>query len=287
LRIGKLISQFQQNEITEYYIYRQLASSIKNPHNRQIINKIAEEELAHYNFWKKLTKKEIGANHIKKWLYYFIAKFFGLTFGIKLMEKGEESAQILYKEIVQEIPEAKKIIRQEEEHENRILSLINERFLSYVSSIILGLNDALVELTGALAGYTFAFANPTLIAVAALITGLAASLSMAVSEYLSIKTEDNKNQNPLYAAFYTGTTYLSTVIILVLPYFFIKNIYLDLTISLSLAIIIILIFNYYLSVVRDVSFKKRFVEMAFLSLSISFISFIFGFLIRRFLKIEV
>ena len=57
--------------------------------------------------------------------------------------------------------------------------------------MVLGLNDALVEFTGALAGYTFALQNTLLVAMTGLITGVAASLSMATSEYLSTKSEEN------------------------------------------------------------------------------------------------
>ena len=51
--------------------------------------------------------------------------------------------------------------------------------------MVLGLNDALVELTGTLAGLTFALANARLVALAGIITGIAATLSMAASNYLA------------------------------------------------------------------------------------------------------
>ena len=47
--------------------------------------------------------------------------------------------------------------------------------------MVLGLNDALVELTGTIAGLTFVLTNTTLIAMAGIITGIAATLSMAAS----------------------------------------------------------------------------------------------------------
>ena len=60
----------------------------------------------------------------------------------------------------------------------------------YTGSIVLGLNDALVELTGALAGLTLALQDTKLIALTGSITGIAAALSMGASEYLSTKSED-------------------------------------------------------------------------------------------------
>ena len=70
------------------------------------------------------------------------------------MEKGEEEAQVTYKKIAHEVPEAKSIIKDEDEHEAKLIALINEERLKYIGSIVLGLNDALVELTGVLAGLT-------------------------------------------------------------------------------------------------------------------------------------
>ena len=49
----------------------------------------------------------------------------------------------------------------------------------------------MLEFTGALAGYTFALQNTRLVAVTGLITGVAASLSIATSKYLSTKSEGN------------------------------------------------------------------------------------------------
>ena len=83
----------------------------------------------------------------------------------------------------------------------------------YTGSIVLGLNDALVELTGALAGLTLALQNAQIIAVAGLISGIAASLSMAASEYLSIRADGRSHA--LYSAFYTGVAYMMTVLFLI------------------------------------------------------------------------
>ncbi len=161
-------------------------------------------------------------------------------------------------------------------------SIDNRKKLKYISSAVLGLNDALVELIGILAGLTLALQEVKLIAITGLITGIAASLSMAASEYLSTKAEGNY-KNPIKAATYTGLAYLITVIILILPYLFLNNIYLCLGISIILSIFIIFIFNYYISTIKKISLKKRFLEMLIVSLGVALISFILGYLIKGFL----
>jgi len=143
-----------------------------------------------------------------------------------------------------------------------------------------------VELTGALAGLTLALQNEKLIALSGLITGIAASLSMAASEYLSTRSEDT-GKHPVRAAIYTGIAYIITVALLVLPYLLIQNYILDLIIALTTAVIIIAVFNYYISVAKGESFRERFLEMAGLSLGVALFSFIVGYFIRQWLGIDV
>jgi VIT1/CCC1 family predicted Fe2+/Mn2+ transporter len=282
----KIVERAQKGEITEYFIYQLLAKKIKDSKNKEILLKIADDELKHYNFWKEITGKKIKANRLKLWFYYLVARIFGITFGIKLMERGEEDAQVTYGKICDSIPGVKNIIEDEDEHEKQLIQLIEEERLKYVGSIVLGLSDALVELLGALAGLTFAFQNSRLVAIAGLITGIAASFSMAASEYLSIKSE-GEGKKPFKASFYTGTAYIITVALLIFPYLLLSNLYLCLGISISFAILIILFFTFYISVAKDVPFKKRFLEMVSISLGVAALSFLIGVLIRVFLKIEV
>lgn len=276
----------QKFEISEHFIYKKLAESIKGKHNKEILKKISNDELGHYNIWKNYTKEEVKPSKFLIWKYFLISKIFGLTFGLKLMEKGEEKAQINYNKISKFIPEAKKIVNDENKHEHNLVNLLDEEKLKYVGSIVLGLNDALVELTGALAGLTLALQNSKLIAMVGLVTGIAASFSMAASEYLSTKSEES-TKSPLKASIYTGIAYIFTVFILILPYLILRNLYFSLGWMLINAIIIIYIFTYYISVAKDYSFKKRFLEMALISLGIALISFGIGFLIRIIFGIEV
>ncbi len=282
----KKILRFQKTEITEYHIYTRLAKKINSAENAKLFNQIAEDELRHYNGWKKYTNQEVKPNWFQIWFYYIISLVFGFTFGIKLMEHGEEKAQINYEAVSDVVPEAKTYQQEEQQHEQQLLNLLDEDRLQYAGSIVLGLSDALVELTGALAGLTLALQNVKLIALSGLITGIAASMSMAASEYLSTRSEITK-KNPVRAAIYTGVAYICTVILLILPYLFFENYYLDLTIALTTAVIIIAVFNFYISIAKGESFRERFFEMAGLCLGVATVSFIIGYFIRQWLGIEI
>lgn len=284
--IRKKVILFQQTEITEYHIYKRLAQRIKSAENAKILGQIAEDELRHYNGWKEYTQEEVQPRWFFVWFYYVVSMAFGFTFGIKLMEQGEEAAQANYEAVSNVIPEAAKYQNEEDQHEQQLIEMLDEERLQYAGSVVLGLNDALVELTGALAGLTLALQDVKLIALSGLITGIAASMSMAASEYLSTRSEKT-NKHPVRAAIYTGIAYITTVTLLVLPYLLFKNYYLDLGIALTTAVIIIAVFNYYISVAKGESFKERFLEMAGLSLSVATFSFIIGYFIRIWLGIEV
>lgn len=285
--IAPALELFQRIEITEYHIYKRLARHVKSPENARILEQIAEDELRHYREWKKYSGREVSPDWAKMWFYYLVSRVLGFTFGVKLMERGEEAAQRNYAAIAMVIPEAAQLQKEEDEHENQLIGMLDEERLRYVGSVVLGLNDALVELTGALAGLTLALQNGKLIALSGLITGIAASLSMAASEYLSTRSEATE-KHPIRAAVYTGIAYIFTVALLVLPYLISPATYiLDLIIALAVGVIIIAGFNYYISVARDEPFRKRFWEMAILSLSVAAFSFGIGYLIRLWLRIEI
>ena len=139
----------QQREITEYHIYSRLAQTVQNEHNSKILQRIGDDELRHAKFWSRYTGREVKPNRVLVFLFYWLARIFGITFGIKLMEQGEERAQVNYTEIAKYIPEAERIAQEEDARTE--LVLIDEELLNYVGSMVLGLNDALVELTGAFA----------------------------------------------------------------------------------------------------------------------------------------
>jgi len=270
---------FQRSEITERHIYRKLAGTIKSPENRQVLEHIADDELRHYEQWRAHTHQDVTPN---RWLimkYFWISRIFGFTFGVKLMESAEGKIQGDYAQLQDVIPEAHTIMQEEERHEKALLGMLDEERLRYTGSMVLGLNDALVELTGALAGLTLALRDAKLIALTGSVTGIAAALSMAASSYLSTKSDDTA-KNPFKASIYTGVAYIITVLILILPYLLLSNYFVSLGCTLTAALAIIALFNYYISVAKSEPFQGRFLEMAGLSLSVAGFSFLVGLLMR-------
>ncbi|GAP22611.1 VIT1/CCC1 transporter family protein [Leptolinea tardivitalis] len=283
------IRQFQKDEITSHLLYKQLAKIIKDQNNARVIHEMSDTELRHYQFWKNVSNEDVQPNSIKIFFLILMVRILGLTFSIKLIERGEAAGAKEYAEFESVIPGAAQLGKDEEEHEEAMTAMIEEEFLSYVGSIVLGLNDALVELTGTLAGLTFALQSGQLVAVSGLITGIAAAFSMAASEFLSARADNDSKAGR--SALYTGIAYIITVILLILPYLLVpqagKGIFISLAITLLIAVLIILGFNFYVSVAKDLPFKQRFLEMLGISMGVSALSFIVGLIVRNVFGIEM
>lgn len=274
--------RFQQDEIDGSEIYKRLANYTKSEVNKKILTDMSKEEYSHYEFIINYTGVHLQYNKYKVFYTCLLARILGLTFVLKMMENGEGLTSETYKKYQQ----LQAFSSAEEEHEKRLLELIDEQRLRYMGSVVLGLNDALVEFTGALAGFTLALGNSSLIALTGSITGVAGALSMSSSEYLSNKTEGDGSKRPLAAAIYTGMSFLLTVLALISPFTWISQPIIALLLMIVIAILIIAVFNFYYTVVRSQSFRKRFTEMAIISFSIAALSFIIGYLLKVFTGID-
>ena len=282
-----VIRKMQQGELTESVIYERIAKFAKGEENKATLLRLAGEEKAHYEIWKTYTGEEMKPEMGKVFKYTMLARILGFTFAVKLMERGEENAQAEYELLSKEVEESTKIRREEEEHEQVLLAMLDEERLQYVGSMVLGLNDALVELTGSLAGFAFALQNNRLIALSGLIVGISATFSMASSEFLAARSEGRSDA--LKSCSYTGIAYLLTVIALIAPYLLLgTSQYIAALICMLLVVVLIIAgFTYYTSVAMDQPFRSRFLEMAGISISVAVVSFIVGILAKQFLGVDL
>ena len=282
-----IVRKMQQNEMTESVIYEKIAAFAKGDENRKTLLRLSQEEKAHCGIWKTYTGLDMKPETGKVLKYVFLARTLGFTFAVKLMERGEEAAQEEYALLEQEVPESIAIRHQEEEHEQALLGMLDEERLQYVGSMVLGLNDALVELTGSLAGFAFAMQNNRLIALSGLIVGISATFSMASSEFLAARSEGRSDA--LKSCSYTGIAYLLTVIALIAPYLLLPaGSYIPALVCMLLVVIAIIAgFTYYTSVAQDQPFRHRFLEMAGISITVAVVSFVVGILAKQFLGVDL
>ena len=281
-----VIEKMYDKEATDAVLYEALTARTKSEHNRKILEKMAGEEVRHRVTWGAYVHRTPRVNRLKVRFYLFMARIFGVVFTINLLEANEINAAEVYRKLSADVPEALRLMEDEEKHEAALADMIKEERLSYISSMVLGLSDALVELTGALAGFTLALNNNSVIGLAGFITGVAATLSMAASEYLS-KKEDPNEKHPLKAACYTGCAYLFAVALLLTPYALTSSPLLALGLCLGNAALVILGFNLFVSVVRRKPFLRSFLEMLAICFGVAVISFLIGWAARLWLNLDL
>ncbi|MGI6360021.1 MAG: VIT1/CCC1 transporter family protein [Acholeplasmatales bacterium] len=277
----KIITKFAQDEALAYHLYNMVAEKQTEQSHKEILKGIANQEKEHLNKLNELLDEKVDINSYSKGqyrFYKFILMFFGVIFTLRLFEKRERKSHIKYAKYDKEIPIITEVVVEEKKHEEKLDDILKDKKLLYASSVILGLNDALIEMSGAIAGFTFAVENTKEIAIVSLIMGVAASLSMAASEFLSARADDH--ENPFKSALYTFITYSVVVALLILPYLFLQK-FIALGIMIGTVILIIFTFNVYLSIAKKESLIKNFLTMALIAICVSIVSFSIGILINK------
>jgi VIT1/CCC1 family predicted Fe2+/Mn2+ transporter len=267
-------------------LYSFMARRERNPENKRVLEQMALDEKKHAAVWRGLTGKNLRPPIGQVFFLKLLTVLLGFTFVVKTLQKDEQFSKTNYESLQQDLPQAAAMLADERRHEEELYSMLDEERLHYVGAMVLGLNDALVELTGAIAGVTFALCNTRLVAMTGIITGVSATLSMAASNYLAERAQGSRDA--LKSSTYTGAAYLITVALLVLPYLlFPPQMYVAaFAVMIAVVLLIVLVFNYYISVAKEEPFLRRFGEMAVISLSVAVISFVIGVLAKHFLGID-
>ena len=274
------LKEFAKDEVLAYHLYNMISLEQSNDTHREILTNIALQEKEHLHMLNELLDEKVDLNMYsrREYTYYkFILKIFGVIFTLRLFEKRERKSHEKYAKIVKEFPIIEKMVAEEKKHEDKLDAILKDKKLLYASSIVLGLNDALIEMSGAIAGFTFALTASREIALVSLIMGVAASLSMAASEYLSARSDDH--DFPFRSATYNFITYISVVALLILPYFFLTK-FVALSIMIATVLLIIFAFNVYLSIAKKERLLKNFLTMALIAIGVSILSFSIGLLIN-------
>ena len=274
------LKEFAYEEVLAYHLYNMVSLEQTNEAHKDILTNIALQEKEHLHKLNELLDEKVDLDDYSrpKYRYYkFILKFFGVIFTLRLFEKRERKSHEKYAKHIDKFPIITEIVEEEKKHEDKLDDILKDKKLLYASSIVLGLNDALIEMSGAIAGFTFALSLSREIALVSLIMGVAASLSMAASEYLSVRSDDH--QHPLRSASYNFITYIMVVALLILPYFFLDK-FIALGVMIGLVLTIIFVFNVYLSIAKKQSLLKNFLTMTIIAIGVAFISFLIGLLIN-------
>jgi VIT1/CCC1 family predicted Fe2+/Mn2+ transporter len=285
--VQQAVLRSQRDEETGSLVYDYMARREKNPENKAILSRMSADEKSHAGYWQSISGKPVRADRWKVLWLKIISRVLGYTFVLKRIAADENMAVRGYDRLKAAVPGAEQVQADEKRHEDELIAMLDEERLQYVGAMVLGLNDALVELTGTIAGLSFAMQNTGLVALSGIITGVSATLSMAASNYLAERADGNPNA--LKSSIYTGVAYLVTVSLLVLPYLLLPNHLWPVALMCMVAIVVLVIlaFNYYISVAKGLPFRRRFVEMVSISLGVAVIAFLIGLLAKALLGVDV
>lgn len=281
---------FAYTQYKDYIIYKALAKREDESEFKRILGELIEHEREDFEFWRdRSSRKEYSVSPLLVQMFVLVRTVFGLTFTARFLE-GRERKMIAryhaYLETIKDEAERERIheiIKHERYHEARMIEQVKEERVEFMSNIVLGMNDGLIELTGALVGFAFALQNHVLVAFTGLITGVSASFSMAASAYMQARHEPDDSKSPWKAAVYTGISYLVVVLLLVAPYFVFTSPFVALGAMFAVVLAIVASVSFYSSVLFSRPFFTQFSEMAVASIGVAALAFVLGTAVRMYI----
>lgn len=286
-----IYKKHMQNELTEHIIYGRLAAREKNPENKALLEKMSIQEKEHYELWKKISPgTDVEPRRLSVFIFDAMRSVLGVTFTTKFLETHETKAVQEYQAILETLPPEYKpylerIIEEEKSHERSLLSQIKEKRIAYLSFIVLGLADAIVEITGVHAGFLGVTGSTLVAGVSGIIVGFAAAISMASAAYLQAKQDVERSA--LVSAVSTGLAYIMSVILLALPYFWLDSMIPAFLASVGVGILLIGGFTYYGAVVFERKFWHEFLEAAGLMLGTAIATYFVGKIVGSVFNVDV
>ncbi len=294
------------SEMFHYDVLKRLAKMETDDNLKPLLERLSDLEMKHSLMWKRIVRASdykplYRKNPLVIDSIALIRKIFGLEMTIKIMEYGEMSKEVeLDRDLKKlnlnkrELAAVKRIRGSEEKEEDPLKDklLKYSEILNNIRSIILGMNDGLVEILGAVAGFAVALRVPSVIIVAGLITAIAGTLSMTGGSYLSIEYEKSlyktkKSGSATSAAFYTGVAYIIGSLFPLLPFILGLNGYYAIAISVIITGIVLGIVSTIISIVSDTGIRRRIFRTLLISLGIVAVTITLGIYARAVLHINI
>lgn len=275
-----------KDELTDYIIYQRLAQSRleRNPKTREVFLRLAGMEKTHYDFWQKFCPDQtIKPSRIAIFFVLLMRQILGAAFIVKYLERRERDTVAKYQGLAQLIPAEdmaffNQMIADEQQHEYDFAEQVQGSYVKYISFVVLGLADALVEIAGIHAGSLGIYKSTEITGLAGIIAGAAASIAMASAAYAQAK-QGFQGSATLSAA-YTGISYFVSAVLLATPYFFTENMALAIASSLIVGVLIIGFVSYYNAVISNQRFAKNFGELTGIMFAATIALYVFGTVIQ-------
>ena len=220
------------------------------------------------------------------------------------MERNERAGYINYKTALESKRFSKKegsylrrILKDEAGHESALVNMVvrYESALSSTQSVILGLNDGLVEILALVAGLATVATTSLIVVIIGLIAGISGTLSMSGGVYLSAKSESlvedamkgkKKEVNAAKEAYYTGLYYFIGAIIVIIPFLAGLTGTVGILLSVLFVSISLTFASAIIAIISDTSIRRRALEMLVISLGAAVATILFSTFVKTYLGKE-
>ncbi len=284
-RLTKVARVGVADEYLDLILYDRLSRRVgKNTSFAEALTQLSATERRHFEFWMKyLPGEQPKFSKAKLYLILLLKRILGITFAVRFLERHESKTIHEYRSVEPLIPAEDRsafdqMLRDEEKHEKDFSNRVESSSVLYISFVVLGLADALVEITGIHAGSLGIYNVTEIAGLAGIIAGGAASLAMASAAFVQAK--QGFKGSARRSATYTGVSYFITAVILAAPYFLTKAMIGALGISTALAVVILAMATYYSSVISGKPFRRDFVEILLIMFGVTIALYFFGTFIR-------
>lgn len=275
-----------KDELTDYVTYTKLSESEKkkNISFKRVLERSADKEYEHYTFWSAYNSRKPSVSNLRIRLTKLLRRVLGITFTVRYLERNELRSVRKYREITNLLPPAdKKAVEQiiaEEERHQREFNRHFKRRINYISFIVLGLADALVEIAGINAGALGIYNSTEVAGLAGIVAGAAASIAMTSAAYAQAKT--GFKGSAAVSATYTGISYFVAAVLLATPYFLTKTMLTALIVSLIVGVVLIGIISFFGSIISGTVFRKDFAEVTGIMFGAAGALYLLGLTLRYF-----
>ena len=202
------IKRMLDSERLSYEIYSKLEVIEHNTKLKKKLKELRNLDVNHIKIWESVYK-DMGLPITKKshrleiFSFLLLRRIFGAGLTLSVINSMENRKVSDLSKVFEDMSEKEKYkivdYLVEELYQERLLKKESweKGVLSHIRDVVFGMNDGLVEVLAAIAGFTGAIHNNLIIAVAGIIVGLSGTLSMAVGAYLSSKSEKDLDRDGL------------------------------------------------------------------------------------------
>lgn len=273
------------DEFNDSALYKRLSTTVaEDSPFASVLKQLSATEDKHYEFWKKYAPEEKPkVDGLRLAWVLFLRRVLGLTFASRYLDRREASTVKEYQAIAGLIPVEDKaafeeMVADEQEHEKEFAQRVESNTVRYISFVVLGLADALVEISGIHAGSLGIYNKTELAGLAGVVAGAAASLAMASAAYAQAK--QGFHGSARLSAIYTGVSYFVSAVLLATPYFLTRSMVYALSTSLVLAVVMLALTTYYSAVIANQRFTKDFLKILGVLLGATVALYLFGYVVR-------